>query len=144
MRPLGPAAMPLPAVPQPRPLLSSRVPVADVKRLDRTSRCRSRSRPVEDRHRAYSGRFAYGIGSRSVTSRASTATPILPEPGSLADVLVPEIGGTSDEVDHEIEAVGPVEHLDGHAPLGEVLLRSPKGPVLADEHVGNAVEQDGT
>ena len=60
----------------------------------------------------------------------------------LADVLVPKSWMLSNELFHEFHALNAVNHLDVHAVRPDVVFRPPECPILADDHVGNFVQQN--
>src|SRR4030081_2832978 len=64
------------------------------------------------------------------------------EGSSRPDVLVPELGMTGGEVAHERDAFVVLEDLDHDAAGPQQCLLPLKGLVLADDHPGNAVQQD--
>jgi hypothetical protein len=61
---------------------------------------------------------------------------------SHTDVLVPQLRPRMNEVRHQADARRILKHGQGDSPRPKPVLLAEKRPVLADDHGGNAVEQD--
>lgn len=59
------------------------------------------------------------------------------------DIFVPEFGLGGDEVLHQGDAGGVLHHVDSHATGSEQFFVTHKGLVFTNDHVGDAIEQDG-
>src|SRR5690606_36840124 len=76
------------------------------------------------------------------TSRSMGTNSFSLAAGSFAYVFVPQLRTRRDEVFHQLHTVGILQHLQLHAPGTQQLLLTLEGAVLADDHLGNPVEQD--
>src|SRR6266540_2614719 len=62
---------------------------------------------------------------------------------SHADVLIPELRVLLDELAHELDALGLMQHFDADALRAHVVLRPFERDVLAYDDPGDAIQQNG-
>ena len=57
----------------------------------------------------------------------------------LADVFIPESGMRFDEIMHKLNALGVIDNCQGDPARANIILRTAKSTILADDDAGNLV-----
>lgn len=80
----------------------------------------------------------------SMISSAELLTQSSPEHRSIdADVLVPELWVFRDEGGHQLDTFEIVDHFDLYSVGAQQALGACEGAILADDHPGDLIEEDG-
>src|SRR5882724_4022286 len=61
-----------------------------------------------------------------------------------ADVFVPKLGTGGDEIPHQVEAFRVLQHLHLHTQRADIILGPFESGVLANDDVGDLIEEGGT